>query len=155
MLKNVCTLLALASLLVIHGVGMAEPMERNDNEKIVHDFIAAWSSLDSELLADYFDDDGVYHNMPSQAVRGKANIQRFIAGFTAQWESTDWQIITSLAQGDTVVVERLDITVVDGQEVRLPCFGIFELKKGKIVSWRDYFDLSTYIDALGKSAAQA
>jgi len=46
------------------------------------------------------------------------------------------------------MVERLDKTVVAGSPVDLPCLGIYELENGKIKVWRDYFDLSTYTDAL-------
>jgi ketosteroid isomerase-like protein len=38
--------------------------------------------------------------------------------------------------------------VADGKAVELPCFGIFEMKEGKITAWRDYFDMSTYINGL-------
>ncbi len=36
-----------------------------DNEKIIREFIEAWSRLDAEELSGYFTEDGVYHNMPS------------------------------------------------------------------------------------------
>jgi len=120
----------------------------HDNEKIVREFIAEWSNLDAEKLASYFTDDGIYHNIPSSAVQGRENIQQFIAEFTRPWESTEWEIISLLAEGDLVMVERLDKTVVAGSPVNLPCFGYFEMEDGKIKEWRDYFDLSTYTSAL-------
>ena len=46
----------------------------NNNEKIVRDFIAAWSRLNASELADYFSDGGVYHNMPSQPVTGRTMV---------------------------------------------------------------------------------
>jgi len=120
----------------------------HDNEKIVREFIAEWSNLDAEKLASYFTDDGIYHNIPSSAVQGRENIQQFIAEFTRPWESTEWEIISLLAEGDLVMVERLDRTVVAGSPVNLPCLGYFEMEDGKIKEWRDYFDLSTYTSAL-------
>ncbi len=122
-----------------------------DNEKIIREFIAAWSELDADNLADYFADDGTYFNIPSQPVSGKENIRQFIANFTRPWESTNWEIINLVSNGDLVVVERIDHTVVAGQKVDLPCLGIFEMENGKIRMWRDYFDLNTYTSALGRA----
>jgi len=120
----------------------------SDNEQLVREFISAWSNLDAEELAGYFTESGTYHNIPSSVVQGRDQIQQFISGFIRPWESTDWEIVSLLASGDTVMVERLDRTVVAGSPVNLPCFGIFEIEDGKIKMWRDYFDLATYTTAL-------
>lgn len=125
-----------------------ENANMQDNEQIIREFVAAWSNLDAEELASYFTEDGIYHNIPSSAVQGRDNIQQFITEFTRPWESTDWEIVSLLADGDVVMVERLDKTVVAGSPVNLPCFGYFELENGKIKEWRDYFDLQTYTSAL-------
>jgi len=127
--------------------------QTESNEAIVRDFISAWQRLNPSELAGYFSYDGVYHNMPSAAVVGRDNIEQFIAGFISQWESTDWEVINLLANGDRVMVERLDKTVVAGSPVNLPCFGYFELSDGKIKLWRDYFDLATYTTALTAALA--
>ena len=119
-----------------------------DNEKIVRDFIAAWSNLDPGELVDYFTEDGVYHNMPMDPVAGREALATFISAFLNGWEKTDWEILNLLADGDTVMVERMDRTVVNGKPVDLPCFGLFQLRDGKIALWKDYFDMTTYINAL-------
>ena len=128
--------------------------QNEDNEAIVRDFITAWSRLNPSELASHFSEDGVYHNMPSEAVVGRDNIERFIAGFIRPWESTDWEVINLLADGDIVMVERLDKTVVAGSPVNLPCFGYFQLTNGEITLWRDYFDLTTYTTALTEALAK-
>ena len=127
--------------------------QTESNEAIVRDFISAWQRLYPSELAGYVSEDGGYHNMPSAAVVGRNNIEQFIAGFISQWESTDWEVINLLADGDSVMVERLDKTVVAGSPVNLPCFGYFELSDGKIKLWRDYFDLATYTTALTAALA--
>ncbi|MCP5186109.1 MAG: nuclear transport factor 2 family protein, partial [Pseudomonadales bacterium] len=53
-----------------------------DNERIIRDFIAAWSRMDASELAGYFTEEGCYYNMPTQPVKGRANVEAFIAGFT-------------------------------------------------------------------------
>ena len=120
----------------------------SQNEQMIREFIAAWSNLDPIELASYFTEDGTYHNIPSGPITGRSNIEQFIAGFSSSWDTTDWEIVSLLADGDLVMVERLDKTVVAGNPVNLPCFGYFQLLDGKIKVWRDYFDLATYTSAL-------
>lgn len=118
------------------------------NEKAVLDFIKAWSRLDPAELAGYFTADGTYHNMPAGPVTGRENIERFIGGFLKDWSSTQWDILNIVSQGDVVIAERLDRTMVGAKAVALPCCGVFEMQDGKIRVWRDYFDLATYTRSL-------
>ncbi len=120
----------------------------NKNEKINRQFIAAWSNLNAEELADYFTENGVYYNLPYDPVKGKENIEKFIGQFIQKWTATDWDIISILATDDLVMVERLDRTKVGDKNIDLPCTGIFEMKNGLIKEWRDYFDGATYFNAL-------
>jgi len=121
---------------------------KKSNEQIIRGFIAAWSNLDADELVSYFTEDGVYFNIPTAPVQGEANIRQFIGGFIANWTKTDWDIISLLAEGDLVMVERLDRTVVGDKKVDLPCFGVFEMQDGKIKVWRDYFDMNTFVSAM-------
>lgn len=121
------------------------------NEAVIREFIAAWSSLDAARLAAYFTEDGTYHNIPSQPVSGRANIQAMISNFTRPWQSTVWEISNVAAVGNLVMVERVDHTVVAGQTISLPCVGVFEMEGGKIKLWRDYFDLTTYTSGLSRA----
>jgi limonene-1,2-epoxide hydrolase len=118
------------------------------NTRLIEEFCAAWSRLDPAELAGYFSDDGVYHNMPAGPVKGRAAIEQFIRGFTASWTQTDWEIRTLAETGDVVIAERIDRTRAGEKRVDLPCTGVFELRNGKIASWRDYFDLATYTRAM-------
>jgi len=152
---NYKRLLIVALSIVISTLSLQLTAQENpvmsENERVIRDFVSAWSNLDAEELSSYFSEDGIYHNIPSSAVQGKDNIQQFIAGFIRPWQSTDWEIVSLLASGDTVMVERLDKTVVNGSPVNLPCFGYFKMENGKIKEWRDYFDLATYTGALTKA----
>lgn len=115
-----------------------------ENEKIIRDFIAAWSRLNTDEIVGYFSEDGVYHNMPFKPVKGHADLKAFIANFIKDWTATDWDILTLVSTGDTVVAERLDRTRLGERSVNLPCCGVFEMADGKIRVWRDYFDMATY-----------
>ncbi len=119
------------------------------NDETIREFIAAWSRLDPEELAGYFCEDGIYHNMPSEPVRGRKNVKEMIRGFTASWTETEWEILHLVAEGDVVVAERVDRTKAGSKSVDLPCTGVFEMKNGKIKAWRAYFDLGAYVRAMG------
>ena len=119
-----------------------------DNERVIREFIAAWSRLDPEELAGYFAEDGVYHNMPIGPVSGRDNVEEFIRGFVGSWTETTWEILNVVSSGGLVIAERLDRTRAGEKSVDLPCVGVFELEAGKIKIWRDYFDLATYQRAL-------
>ena len=121
----------------------------DDNERVIRDFIAAWSRLDAAELAAFFTEDGVYHNMPTRPIAGREAVQGFIAGFAKDWSATTWEILNIVAHGNVVIAERIDRTRVGDKRVDLPCCGVFEMAGGKIKVWRDYFDLATYRAALG------
>lgn len=118
------------------------------NEKLIREFVAAWSRLNAVELASYFTEDGSYHNMPTGPVTRRSKIETFIAGFVRDWTSTEWDILTLAETGTHVLVERLDRTMIGDKPVDLPCTGVFEIEDGKIKIWRDYFDLGTYMKAL-------
>ncbi len=118
-----------------------------NNVDIVREFIAAWSKLDADELADYFTDDGSYHNMPTGPVTGRDNVRKFIQGFLSSWTATNWDVLNIMGEGNVVIAERLDRTRMGDRKVDLPCCGVFEMENGKIKVWRDYFDLNTYVKA--------
>lgn len=120
----------------------------NENERIVRDFIAVWSTLNVDRIVGHFTDDGVYHNIMLQPVAGRENLRKFIQGFVKSWSATDWEIRTLISKGDIVIAERVDRTSLGAKQVALPCCGVFELKDGKIREWRDYFDMATYTKAI-------
>jgi limonene-1,2-epoxide hydrolase len=119
-----------------------------ENELIIVDFIAAWSRMDPAELANFFTEDGIYHNMPSSPVQGRANVEALIEGFSADWTETTWDILTVMSSGNTVIAERIDRTRAGDRSVDLPVVGVFEMEGGRIKVWRDYFDLGTYTRAM-------
>lgn len=123
-------------------------MVGTDNVAIITEFVEAWSRLDADELADYFTEDGCYHNMPMGPVAGRENVRDMIAAFTSDWTATQWDLLNIMGSGDVVIAERLDRTQAGEKAVELPCTGVFEMEDGKIKMWRDYFDLATYTRAM-------
>ena len=121
------------------------------NSEIIREFIENWSTLDAERLAEYFTEDGTYHNIPAQPVSGRDNVRQFISAFLKSWTETTWDIIQLAEQGDVVFCERLDRTKTTQGDVDLPCCGVFEMRDGKIHVWRGYFDMATFTSAMTRS----
>ncbi len=118
------------------------------NAALIKDFCKAWSRLDATELASYFTEDGIYHNMPADPVRGRNAIETFIRGFAGSWTKTEWEILNLAEAGDVVFAERLDRTQAGERSVDLPCTGVFTIRNGKIACWRDYFDIGAYTRAM-------
>jgi limonene-1,2-epoxide hydrolase len=119
-------------------------------DELVTEFCKKWATADPEELAGYFTEDGIYHNIPMEAVQGRKAIQEFIAGFTAGFDGIDFQVHRQVSDGDLVINERTDVMRrKEGQPIRLPVTGVFEIENGQIKVWRDYFDMATVTSQFG------
>ena len=124
----------------------------DDPEQIIRDFCAAFSNLDADEIMGYFGDDPTYHNMPGPPAVGSDAVRATVEGFLGRWDKTEWKLLNVASAGNVVFAERLDVTDEGGKHVELPCVGVFELNDdGKIVTWRDYFDLNSYLRAVSPS----
>ncbi len=109
---------------------------------IVEQMIAAWQALDSDAVKACFTEDGVWHNMPYAPIAGRDAIGVAAAKFLSGVTECRFDILHSgeIAPG-VVMNERVDIfRRTDGQELRFPVAGVFEIQDGLIRIWRDYFD---------------
>ena len=77
-------------------------VEMPSNVETVEKFIVSWSKLNSDELIDYFCKDAIYHNMPAKPVQGHDKLKLFIQGFIKDWNSTNWEILNIIGEGDFV-----------------------------------------------------
>ena len=117
-------------------------------EKIVTEFLAAWPRKNVDELMGYFADDAVYHNIPVPPVEGADAIRKTFEGFLGAF-SIVLEVVNIASSGERVFTERVDRFEMNGRRFDLPVNGVFELRDGKIVSFRDYFDLATFENASG------
>jgi limonene-1,2-epoxide hydrolase len=115
---------------------------------IVRRFCAAWSNVNPDELAEFFTDDAVYHNIPIAPVTGRDTIKATIAGFTGGVEKIEFRLRNIVADGPVVLTERVDVFVLPERSIELPVMGTFEVRDGKIASWRDYFDMKQFMDQM-------
>lgn len=116
----------------------------NDSERIVNDFCKAWSRRNLDELMGFFAEDAVYHNIPMPPAKGKDAIRNVINTFLPMASAVEFKVLKTAASGDLVMNERVDIFQMGNKRVELPVAGAFEVRNGKIVAWRDYFDVAMW-----------
>jgi limonene-1,2-epoxide hydrolase len=115
---------------------------------VVHAFLAAAESRDYEKSLPLLAEDVEYQNMPLPPVFGHQGVRDTLEALLALCTDSEWVVHRQLASGSTVMNERTDRFEMHGRWVDLPVAGVFEVKDGKIVLWRDYFDLPTIVNAM-------
>jgi limonene-1,2-epoxide hydrolase len=118
-----------------------------DATALVTEFCAAFGSGKSprELVA-YFAEDAVYHNIPVEPAVGHDAILALLNMFMDAIDRLEFQVRNIATAGDTVLTERVDVFhLANGGKIELPVMGTFEVRDGRIVAWRDYFDLNQYM----------
>ena len=123
-----------------------------DFAALVRAFCAAWDQLDLDAALAMLADDIHYHNIPMPALDGIAAVEAYLRR-AAAFDSAAWEIVAIAANGSTVLTERVDRFLMNGQPIELPVMGTFEVRGGKIAAWRDYFDLADYQRQLAAAAA--
>jgi limonene-1,2-epoxide hydrolase len=118
-------------------------------ERVVLDFLAAWPRGDIEELMAFFAPDAVYHNIPVPPVRGATAIREAFLAFARLMDSIEIENLHVAASGDVVFTERIDRFRNKTVTLDLPVAGVFEVRDGKIVAHRDYFDYQTWLAATG------
>ena len=114
------------------------------NSKVIIDFIEAWNRMDFDSISSALDENIFYHNIPMEPLNGKEAALNFLTSL-ADCESIFWELTFIAENGNAVLTERIDnFNYKDGRKISLPVMGTFEVKNGKIIKWRDYFDLSTF-----------
>lgn len=108
--------------------------------------------LDTMMRKDY--DEGLklvtsdveYDNVPIGRVEGPEGIRAVLEPFFGPTITNEYEVLRELADGGTVILERLDRHLLENGWVELPVTGVFEVRDGKIALWRDYFDAATLMN---------
>lgn len=115
------------------------------SEKLVRDFLGAWTGRNIETLCGFFADDAVYHNVPVAPIVGSAGIRQIFVAFLDAFETASLDIISLAAGPGLVIAERIDrFLMANGTRIALPVTGVFEVRNGRIARFSDYFDLADF-----------
>jgi limonene-1,2-epoxide hydrolase len=114
------------------------------NTQIVKDFIAAWNENDIDKACDMMAEDIFYHNIPMAPITGREASRAMLKGM-GEMEAVNWELLAIAENGEVVMTERIDgFTFKGGKKIALPLMGIFRIRNGQIVEWKDYFDLGDF-----------
>jgi limonene-1,2-epoxide hydrolase len=110
-------------------------------EETVTAFIHAIERRDLDAALALLHADIEYDNVPMSPVHGIPAVREFLEPFVTPAEGVEWVVHRQAASGDVVFNERTDRFLLAGKWLEIPVVGVWELRDGKIVLWRDYFDL--------------
>ena len=118
----------------------------NSNSEIVRQFLDAWQHRDVGRIMDFFTDDAVWDNIPMPPPnRGKEAVRKAVEGFVGMSTAIEFNVLNQLeGPGGLVMNERADRFRIGDRWLDIPTAGVFELRDGKICTWRDYFDMSSF-----------
>ncbi|HXN59611.1 MAG TPA: limonene-1,2-epoxide hydrolase family protein [Acidimicrobiales bacterium] len=108
---------------------------------VVRDFCAAIDRKDLARVEALLDEKVVYHNIGSEPAVGR---DASLAAVKFQFDLFDpisFRIRNLAEDGNTVLTERVDEVTANGVMAPVPVMGTFEVVDGRIVQWRDYFDM--------------
>ena len=112
-----------------------------DPAQVVTDFLEALAVGDAETAIALVADDLIYENVSLPTIRGKQRFARGARTMVKRKLGFDVRIHRIAAAGTTVLTERTDTFTINGADSPVAVMGSFDLRDGKIVAWRDYFDM--------------
>jgi limonene-1,2-epoxide hydrolase len=110
-------------------------------EDVVRAELSAWGKLDIDEIMRWYALEAVWDNVPLRPASGYEEIRKLSQQFLAHMTSFDAEIINLAVAGSVVLTERVDRLEYDGRRVDARVMGAFETAEGKIVAWRDYYDV--------------
>ena len=124
----------------------------SEQTQVVLELIEGFNNCDMDRVIACFDENADYHNIPMEKVTGVAAIRAVLEGLLGSASAIQWDLL-NIAEADGVVLtERVDKFELNGTWIALPVMGTFEVSAGKIVAWRDYFDLNDFQTQFAKAS---
>jgi limonene-1,2-epoxide hydrolase len=119
--------------------------------ELVREFCATWERGGFDRFGDFLSADAVFHMLPLEPVRGLEAIRQECQKMAALG-TVRVRILRMAASGGVVFTERIDALERADGIGELAVVGVFEVENGRIVAWRDYFDLRQALEAFGLDA---
>jgi limonene-1,2-epoxide hydrolase len=119
---------------------------------VVRAFLTALERLDLDAASEFLADDVLYQNVPLPPDRGRAATLRTLRLFMRFGDRFEARIKNIAERDGVVLTERTDVLGVRSAELAFWVCGTFEVRGGKIVLWRDYFDMGTFVLQAAKVA---
>lgn len=105
----------------------------------VESFLQALQEQDFETADERLADDLVYQNVGLPTIYGRSATMRFFRRIQGRIRF-EVQIHRIAADGTAVLTERTDALILGRLRLQFWVCGVFEIRDGRIILWRDYFD---------------
>jgi limonene-1,2-epoxide hydrolase len=127
-------------------------------ETVVRAFCGAWEQRDLERVLGLMAEDVAYQNVPQPVMQGRAQARRFIGPILRETRAIKFVVLNVVVSEEAglVLTERLDQASLFRHHnvqnhkldcpsglIEIPLMGIFVVRNGQIVQWRDYADSAT------------
>lgn len=142
---------------------MTDPTERSPGQ-VVTAFIRAIEAGDWDTVVALADPEIVFENvpqeMPYRITSGPEAVRNRLAPLQALSTEVTWRVLTQVEQGDTVMNERVDTfhfppgTFPKSDVFECPVATVWRIRAGRVLLWRDYYDLAEPEKQLGVSLAE-
>jgi uncharacterized protein len=127
-----------------------------ENVEIVKEFTRLFERGDRDSWREYFDPDVVWDTSASDwptagVVRGHAGVERFFRDWLGTWRDYEVENSEYLDAGDSVVVafRQSGTGRESGVHIDREFFGIYDLRKSKVVRYRMYDSREEALEAAG------
>lgn len=118
-------------------------------EQVVMEMFSAWNAVDLDRVIELFATDGVLHSVMTDPVVGRHHLRSHLAPLFAGIEKLELKVQRIVVNGNTVFVERVDEFVFRGKKGSVPVVGVFEIRAGTVVEWREYYDRAQLYAEMG------
>ena len=125
-----------------------------DNAHTVEVFLAALQDQDIDGAGAVLDENLVYQNVGFPTIRGRARAMKLFAAMEGR-AGFEVKIHRIAVNGSTVLTERTDALVIGPVRLQFWVCGVFEVRDGRIMLWRDYFDMFDFTKAIVRGVAGA
>jgi limonene-1,2-epoxide hydrolase len=109
---------------------------------VVRAFCAGVDRKDLAAVEALLDEKVVYHNVGADPAEGREATLAALKFMFDMFEPIAFRIRHLAVDGDSVLTERVDEITANGILAPVPVMGAFEVRDGRIVAWRDYFDMA-------------
>lgn len=129
--------------------------ETTSPKETVKAFLSALEAIDIDKALTYVAEDVVYQNVPLPPARGIAAFEKQMRMMQKYGSGFEVKVHHIAEDGPIVLTERTDVLESGPWRAGFWVCGTFEVRDGRIVLWRDYFDWATVIAASAKGGFRA
>lgn len=129
--------------------------ETQQATEVVETLLYALKNRDTDGAVEQLDDAIIWHNVGLPKVRGISKVGRYMRLLAKPGYGFDVIIHNIAADGNIVLTERTDVLVWHRLRIEFWVCGTFELRDGKILVWRDYFDNVDFFKGIVRGSIRA